>query len=73
MFGNEVFMALGIVDVALNAIDDTTVLGCILGTAIDQWTVNKGKSFEEVHELLENLVKAHASVNEALGAMERTR
>lgn len=70
MFGMEEFeIGCKIAD-ELSKIEDATLFGSILGLAIDQWTATTNRTYEEAHELLENLLRAHEEVNKALGMME---
>lgn len=61
---------IGIVEDALNGLDDVNALGTVLGMSLDMWTANHSRSYEEVHDMLERLVEAHKSVNAEFGMME---
>lgn len=55
---------------AMNETDDCAVLMTVLGTCLDQWTADKGKTYDEVHEWLAYLVQVHEAVNSELGPMK---
>lgn len=57
---------------AMAMTDSPQELMMVLGTCIDQWTADKHKTYDEVHEWLEHLVEAHEGVNKALGPMVAT-
>lgn len=57
---------------ALDKTDDITVLQCVLGTCLDQWTADKGYSYEDMHQALTDLLEVHETVNRELGMMAKT-
>ncbi len=66
---NDIRIATEVAD-KLCTMESDTLFWSALGMAIDQWTATKGKTFEEAHEMLANLLEVHESVNKAMGPME---